>query len=215
MVRHTFRMSLLVLVSCVITLSGLGCARKISTVQLEPMLFVDESPPIDGTIELCLTPELRMRQWGGKRHPFKIELGTRTALNFEILAKSAFREVVVSFDRDCGSATDYPWLTATIVAANRDLDQLWSTEQNTTITIEFDLAENDGTPIWSYVSKGHISAPSAPFLRRRVRAAEAFGETIAIALQSAFEELVESAEVRRAFGPAPIEPVDLAPAEAS
>ncbi|MBJ20950.1 MAG: hypothetical protein GY910_03375 [bacterium] len=195
------------LIALVIVLSTLGCgsvlARTISTVELEPMRFEHPGAPIDGTIELCLSPKLRMRQWNIANHPYKIALGSRTALNVEILAKSAFREVIVSFDGACGTATHHPWLSATILAANRDWDSLLSAEQNTTITMEFELADDDAHPIWSATTRGNISSPSSLPTRRRTRAAQDFGEAIALALQRAFKELVESEEVRSAFKEAP------------
>jgi len=206
-------MSQILLVACVIAAGGLGCGRKLTTVTLAPMTFVHESAPIEGTIELCLSPGLRMRQWDVRGHGFKIDLGGRTALNLEILARSAFSEVLVSFDRDCGSATDRPWLTARILAANRDLDSLWSTEQNTTITMEFELAQDDGRTIWSLITKGDVSTSPSAFTRRRVRAAEAFGEAIEITLQRAFEALIESEDVRGAFGAATIDAREELPPE--
>ncbi len=203
------RLTPIALVVLTALLSAPGClgglARTISTVELPPMSFSHESAPIDGTIELCLTPKLRMRQWNVASHPFKIDLGSRAALNLEILAKSAFREVIVSFDRTCGSATDHPWLSATILAANRDWDSLWSTEQNTTITMEFELAGSDAGRIWSTTTRGDVTTSPPTYTQRRVRAAEDFGEALGVALEQGFDELLESEEVRDLFRAGPSE----------
>ena len=177
----------------------LGCARPLTYVDLAPMSFEDESAPINGTIELCLSRKIRKRQWNVKDHPYKIELGGRAAQNIEIMAKSAFREVLVSFDDTCGSATHYRWLDVRIVAANRDWDSLWATEQNTTITLSLDLFEDDGREIWSTTTRGDVKSKPAWFTRRRTRGAKDFGQAISLALQQGFEELIASEEIRSAF----------------
>jgi len=216
MINRSFRMGSITLFACLGAISALGCARPLTTVELAPMAFVHKSAPINGTIELCLSPKLRMRQWNVEDHPFKIDLGSRTALNVEILAKSAFSNVIVSFDKTCGSATEHPWLAATILAANRDWDTMWSRRQSTTITMEFELADDNQDIIWSTTTRGDVSTAPSGFTKRRTRAAQAFGKALEIALRRAFDELIESEDVRSAFGAPPLDaPSEAAPESSS
>lgn len=214
MIASSTRLSPFALFACLVAISAIGCGRPLSVVELAPMTFVHKAAPIDGTIELCLSPKLRMRQWNVEDHPFKIDLGSRAALNVEILAKSAFSDVIVSFDKVCGSASDSPWLAATILAANREWDTMWSRQQSTTITMEFDLFDNDRNIIWSTTTRGELTTAPAGFTKRRTRAAQAFGKALEIALQQAFDELIESEDVRHAFGAPEIDPaLEEAPAD--
>lgn len=215
MTHRCYRSSLITLVAGLALLSSLGCGRPLTTVALEPMTFEHKAAPIEGTIELCLSPTLRRRQWNVEEHPFKIDLGSRTALNVEILAKSAFRNVIVSFDQACGSMTDHAWLSVVILAANRDWDTLWAREQTTTITMQFELAESRERSIWSTTTKGDVTTSTSALFQRRKRAAEAFGQAIEIALQKAFEEIIESEEIRRALGDISLDALPEATAEAS
>jgi len=181
-----------------VVVAAAGCGRTVTAVDLDPILFAHEDAPIPGAIELCLTRELRMRQWNVRNHPYVIELGDRAALNVERLAKAAFESVVVSFEEPCGQATDRPRLTARILAANRDADSIWSRSQETTITMDFELVSDDGAPIWSTRTRGAISKAPSGLTRRKIRAAEDFGEAMQEALDAAFVEIVQSQEIRRA-----------------
>ncbi len=176
-----------------------GCGRTVTAVDLDPILFAHEGAPIPGAIELCLTRELRMRQWNVRNHPFVIELGDRAALNVERLAKAAFDSVVVSFDEPCGQATDRPWLSVVILAANREADSIWARSQETTITMNFELASDEGSRIWATQTRGVVTQKPAAFTRRKIRAAEAFGGAMRQALDLAFEEIVRSEKIRLAL----------------
>lgn len=176
-----------------------GCGRTVTAVELDPIVYAHEDAPVPGAIELCLTRELRMRQWNVRNHGYLIELGDRAALNVERLTKAAFASVVVSFEEPCGQATDRPWLSVTILAANREADSIWSRSQETSITMELELASDDGEPIWATRTRGTVTKTPASFIRRRTRAAEDFGEALREALDVAFQEIVQSEEIRRAL----------------
>ncbi len=184
---------------CVGGCQGPG-SRSVRVVELAPMRFEFEGPKIARTVELCLPPALRMRQWNVEDHGYIVDLGSRAALNVEIMAKAAFEEVVVSFDAECGSATDYPWFLAAIVSANRDWEGFQPSEPiDTSITMAFELVSDEGRPIWSTTTKGEVRRPGAlPFGRKRA-GAEDFGEALRKALDLGFAELMRAEKVREAI----------------
>lgn len=176
-----------------------GCGRTVTAVELDPIVYAHADAPVPGAIELCLTRELRMRQWNVRNHGYLIELGDRAALNAERLAKAAFASVVVSFEEPCGQATDRPWLSVTILAANREADSIWSRTQETAITLDLELVSDDGERIWATQTRGTVTKKPAAFTRRKLRAAKDFGEAMREALDVAFGEIVQSQEIRRAL----------------
>jgi hypothetical protein len=182
-----------------IVAASTGCGRTVTAVDLDPLVFAHEDAPVPGAIELCLTRALRMRQWNVRNHPYLIELGDRAALNVERLAKAAFDSVVVSFEEPCGQETNRPWLSAKILAANREADSLWARNQETTITLDFELVSDAGTQIWETRVRGSVTKKPAALTRRKIRAAEDFGEAMQQALDEAFREIVESEAIRRAL----------------
>ena len=196
--RSRLRVLATVLAVCVAASAGCG-GRTVTAVELEPIVFSHEDAPIPGTIELCLARELRMRQWNVRSQPYVIELGDRAALNVERLAKAAFESVVVSFEEPCGGATQGPWLSATILAANRETDSIWSRSQETTITLDLELVSESGAQIWNTRTRGVVTKEPAALTRRRIRAAQDFGEAIQRALETAFQEIIESEAIRRTF----------------
>lgn len=181
-----------------ISSSGCGGGRIVTAVELDPIAFENEAAPIPGAIELCITRELRRRQWNVRNHGHIIELGSRAALNVERLAKAAFESVAVSFDEACGTSTQRPRLSAVILSANREPDSLWARTQETSITMQFELVAADGTPIWSAETLGRVTKTPAPWTRRKIRAAEDFGDAMRLALERSFEEILASQEIRRA-----------------
>lgn len=193
-----------------VLLGALGCARMLSPVDLPTMTFLSETPKIAGRVEVCVKPELYKRRWNVEEHPYRIELGKRAALNFERMAKSAFREAVAVYAESCGAASDTAWIESKIISANRDWDGIegwfaWFEQEpvDTAITMSFTLYADDGQPIWSTrIKSEHRSVDSIPLTNRlrRNRGARDFGIVLAKTLDQAYVELLASDDVRAAFG---------------
>ena len=200
------------LLACLALLAAIGCTREILTVELPMMNFANPAPPIAGSVEVCVPSKLYKRQWNVRDHPYRIELGKRAALNFERMAKTAFREAVAVYGDDCGSTSDTPWIEAAIVSANRDWDGMEGVINpepvDTALTMSFDLFADDGSPIWSTSVKAeHRVVDPAPPPRalggamvRSRRGRRDFGVVLGKALDEAYAQLITSTDVRAAFG---------------
>ncbi|MCR9096195.1 MAG: hypothetical protein NXI30_18365 [bacterium] len=204
------------LLACLALLATMGCTREILSVELPTMTFVNPAPPIDGSVEICVPSKLYKRQWNVPDHPYRIELGKRAALNFERMAKTAFREAVAVYGDGCGSTNGLPWIEAIIVSANRDWDGIVGVIDpepvDTALTMSFALFADDGSPIWSTSVKAeHRVVDSAlPIflggtLVRSRRGSRDFGAVLGKALDDAYEQLITSTDVRAAFGDAGLE----------
>lgn len=209
--------------ACLLVLMAAGCARMIETVDLPTMTFESAAPPIDASVEICVRPRLHKRQWNVRDHPYVVELGKRAAINFERMAKTAFREADTVYTDDCGARSDTPWIEATIVSANRDYDGfegglLEQEPVDTALTMAFALHADDGSEIWSTTVKAvHRTVDPAPLnVRvRRHRGSRDFGAVLRKALDEGYAQLVTSEQVRAAFGDTGLEVPAEAPADAT
>lgn len=205
------------LLACLALLAATACTREIRSVELPMMTFANPAPPIDGSVEVCVPSKLYKRQWNVRDHPYRIELGKRAALNFERMAKTAFREAVAVYGDDCGATSDTPWIEAAIVSANRDWDGIEGVINpepvDTALTMSFALYADDGTPIWSTSIKAEhrVVDPAPPpraiggALVRSRRGSRDFGIVLGKALDDAYAQLITSTDVRAAFGDSGLE----------
>jgi hypothetical protein len=204
-----------------IVISLLGCAgpRPLATAELDTVEYAKAPPRIDAAVELCLTPELRLRQWNVAEHPFRVELGPRASIHFERLIKQRFADVRVTFGPDCGSTTSRPWITGRIVSAHRELYQEVEDDlQYTAIVFETTLHKDSGELVWEATLDGVVGRPPAlgghalfagwqkgsviffPIdvlatfedRPRHARAVEDFGAALALALQQTDRALLEA-----------------------
>ena len=211
------RISLLVAVASLALVAGTGCGRALKSVSLEHLELKEPSHVIDVPIELCLPPALRNRQWNVAEHPFRLDLGSRASLNFERMVKRVFSDVDVTLSTACGSRTGLPWITARIVAANRELyTEVQDGVQHTSLRLDTEIRAPGGSRIWRSDQTAVIErAPAlrgsgpfrssesseardglfSPFLGwagtsvRHDRAAEDFGAALEQALRKTYEAL--------------------------
>lgn len=143
-------------------LATTACAanRPLATAIVPAVEFEGDAPAIGSPIELCLSPALRQRQWNAERHPFRVELGPRAALVFERLAKTRFRSVEVTFDRDCGAQTGLPVLEARIPGAHREpYEDVVDPLQYTAVELETTLRTRSGEVLWQTREDGVVGRP--------------------------------------------------------
>jgi len=198
--------------------SGIATGRSLLRVELDPIVF--DSPDSDktleriqGSVELCLTPELRTRQWNVASHPFRIDLGGTASLNVERMTKSTFSDVTVELGRDCPTTLGIPTLDVRIRSANRD--PYWSVEgdqQHTAITVEVTFWDAEGEQIWKHNARGESIARPEPALalspsgltsRRHHHAAREFGKALEAALTKLRASILQSKKVRSLFSNQP------------
>ena len=198
--------------------SGIATGRTLLRVELAPIVF--DSPdsdktlePILGSVELCLTPELRARQWNVASHPFRIDLGGTASLNVERMTKSTFSDVTVELSRDCPTALEIPTLDVRIRSANRD--PYWSVEggqQHTAITVEVTFWNAEGEQVWKHNERGESIARPEPALalslsgltsRRHHHAAREFGKALEAALTKLRASILQSKKVRSLYSNQP------------
>jgi hypothetical protein len=202
---HFCRLAMIVLglfVFSGLALTIVGCGRPIKRAELPLMSFASQHPPIDGAITVCLTPDLRRRSWNVRDHPFRVGLGERASINFEHMVKAAFREVATNLEEDCGKPPAQPRIEARIDLANRELDSEADRDQVTVITMSFELYGADNRLVWRETTRGEVIAKRAGFgsrARHRV-AARHLGDAMGKAIDLAYFALIESEEVREAFG---------------
>lgn len=207
-------------------------AKKARPAELEQLEFENPLPLILAPIELCLPPALRKREWNVSTRPYRVTFGERTTRNFERLVKRLFADVAVSFDADCGSQTDRPWITLEIVSARRDrYREVENDQQRTSVRLRTTLHADDGRLLWSEEVLAEVAHPRAlngaapapevylggaltviafpiavPIrLTQSVlhaRAARDFGEALGQGLDRLFDAMVRSAPLRRALDPA-------------
>jgi len=195
--------------------SGLATGRGILRAELAPMRFIparaagSELAVIKGRVELCLTPQLRARQWNVPGHPFRIDLGSAASLNVERLTKSAFAHVKVSLGRDCPTTRGLPAFDVRIRSANRD--PYWSVadkQQRTSVTLVATFYDADGRTVWRHAEQGDSNAPrerrmvlspSGLTSRRHHHAAREFGFALQSALARLHTALLESEEIRDVY----------------
>ena len=167
------------------------------------MVFASKRPPINAAVEACLTPEFRLRIWDVIDHPYRIALGERASLNFEIMLKAAFRRVTTTFDADCGSSTSLPWLTARIDQADRELDGMFYEDQVTVITMTFKAFSPDGREIWATTTVGDTNEKLGFFTYPQTAAARDMGEALRKALDGGYQAMLESDVLRKAIEDGP------------
>ena len=137
-----------------------GSDRPLRKAFLEPLAFEAESPKRPEAIELCLPPKLRQRQWNVEDHPFRVDLGSVTAREFEQLVKAFFANVTVTFERQCGARTGLPWITTEIYAANRErYSEVEDDLQYTAITLVTSVHGARDQPVWIETTESVVSAP--------------------------------------------------------
>ena len=137
-----------------------GSNRPLRKALVEPLIFEIETPKHPEAIELCLSPELRQRQWNVEDHPYRIDLGAATAREFERLVKATFTDVTVTFDRQCGVRTGLPWITTEIHSANRELySEVEDDLQYTAITLITSVHGARGQRAWIETTESVVSAP--------------------------------------------------------
>ncbi len=182
-----------------------ACARPIVGVELEAMSFMSPLPPIAGAVEVCIDKKLRSRHWNVDDHPYRVELGKRAAINFERMAKAAFRDVIVDYSDVCGRLSARPWFEARIISANRDWDGVEGIIDpepvDTALTMLFSLHANDGVPVWSQQIKAEHRAPGfvgTPVTRSQ-KGRRDFGVVLAEAFQQGYAALLADPDVRAYF----------------
>ena len=200
--------------------SGLATGRGLRTVELVPLDFSSDIQTINGSIELCLSPELRNRPWNVGGHPFRVGLGSRASLNVERLTKATFSDVSVILDRNCPSGAGIPTIDIRIRSANRDpYREVEGGLQNTSITLEATLFDSDGAIVWTHRQQALSEAPRAgrtlfsSLTRNRHRhAAREFGQAVEKALRGLQESILNSNKVREIYAPRDQSPTtELAP----
>lgn len=187
---------------CLALLLG-GCTyRGTVPVELEPVPLWRPADPIEGAIELCLPPALRMAHWRYGDRFYVVHLGRKVALNVERLAKHAIRDVVVSFTEDCGVATRRPWLLAEITAAERRIGGRGPDE--TRVTIALSLSSDEGETIWQEQAEGVVPPGAHGLAFPHTRAARDFGRAASLALAEVFDRLRRSDTVRSSLAAQPL-----------
>jgi hypothetical protein len=194
----------LLVLTALLLASATGCGRALKTVSLEHLEWKEPGQIINTPIELCLPPVLRGRQWNVHEHPYRIDLGPRTSINFEQMVKSVFSDVEVTLSKACGSRTGRPWITARIVAANRELyNETEDGVQYTSIRLDTEIRVQGGARVWrSDQTAVTSSSPVFNWWTRSDIAAEDFGAAIEQALQQTYEMLLDHEAVRKALAPA-------------
>ncbi len=112
-----------------------------------------EKQPV--TVELLLTDDLRDSEWSEE---FEVAVGKSLETNTEHVARSAFRDVVVtrgSTRREAG----LPSLTPRLVAIARDRPASGFSEQRTKIFLEWSFRDSAGRPVWVETISGYGAAP--------------------------------------------------------
>lgn len=194
----------LLFLTALLVASATGCGRVLKNVSLEHVKWKEPSQIINTPIELCLPPVLRRRQWNVYEHPYRIDLGPRTSINFEQMVKRVFSDVEVTLKKACGSQTGRPWITARIVAANRELyEETEDGVQYTSIRLDTEIRVQGGARVWrSDQTAVTSSSPVFNWWKRSDIAAEDFGTAIEQALQQTYETLLDHEAVRKALAPA-------------
>ena len=194
----------LLVLTALLLASATGCGRALKTVSLEHLEWKEPGQIINTPIELCLPPALRGRQWNVRAHPYRVDLGPRTTINFEQMVKRVFSEVEVTLNKACGSQTGLPWITARIVAANRELyNETEDGVQYTSIRLDTEIRVQGGARVWrSDQTAVTSSSPVLNWWKRPDIAAEDFGAAIEQALQQTYEMLLDHEAVRKALAPA-------------
>lgn len=215
--------------------------RHLETVVLPFLEFKNPLPPITAPIELCISEALRRRQWSVGTRPYRVRMGPLVKQNVELLVKKAFSDVTVVFPKECHPNRGRDSITIDLVAARRDRYGTQANgEQRTMVLLETTVYASDDSKIWSKKVEKIISRPSAlggnatfPELRipRLVdivvfpltlyvnhernalarAAARDFGEVLELALQSTFDEIVASGEIRNALASRGGQPQGLLP----
>ena len=194
------------ILTCLVVLAiTSGCARPIVGVELQAMSFMSPLPPITGSVEVCINKKLRSRHWNVDKHPYRVELGKRAAINFERMVKAAFRDVIVDYSDACGRLSARPWFEARIISANRDWDGVEGIVDpepvDTALTMLFRLYANDGVLVWSKEIEAEHRAPgfvATPVIRSQ-KGSRDFGVVLADALQQGYEALLADRDVRAYF----------------
>jgi hypothetical protein len=194
----------LLVLTALLLASATGCGRALKTVSLEHLEWKEPGQIINTPIELCLPPALRGRQWNVRAHPYRVDLGPRTTINFEQMVKRVFSDVEVTLNKACGSQTGRPWITARIVAANRELyNETEDGVQYTSIRLDTEIRVQGGARVWrSDQTAVTSSSPVLNWWTRPDIAAEDFGAAIEQALQQTYEMLLDHETVRKALAPA-------------
>jgi len=200
--RHAVFAAVLVL----ITLLQIGCTRGIRQAKLDPLELLPVDSNIRGDVALCLPSKLHGRTWNVRDYPFQLDLGKPTAKNLELITKQIFRRVDVRFVEDCERNATLPWLTATIVSANRETPGEASGDLHyTSVRLLTTLHQPDGATLWSFETVAVAGLPRLTLKERWVReirinhAARSFGDALELALRRTREDLISSDEVRRYF----------------
>lgn len=211
--------------------SELGAIRRRAVITLAPIVFENPLEPVEARVEVCVSKRLRDRQWNLPLRAFRIDLGQRTAVNFERLARAAFAEVVVAFEAECDGPAALPRMTMEVVSAKRDPSgRLTDGRVHTEVTLRTLLHDSAGELVWQHETRGAVDreprfgdgipyaddsiglfellvfAPVAlPALALQSpmldRAAEDFADAVEAGLQQTFQALVAAAEIRNALEP--------------